>query len=277
MPGRGSLHLTMFVLLGCLATHYFLWDVSSLICGEVYLCLWQVFLWLLPRLLRFSYREGPGGWRLYRAPSFLVALAFRSQNWFYLFDDRRVVVAEIGSMATDETVEHYMERSHLRRTFIRVTSVIAFLTGLPHVLFLAIVYDLWSFFLPFPEGGEEGLVLCWGRDLVDCGEAGFARHEGRRVTNVLSPGEGDLLCLPKEELYLLKEAGGGGGGGLAIPLSKGRPATSPEEECVVCRDYGRDYCCLPCGHYCLCGECAPNLKLCPKCACPVTNFQRVWA
>lgn len=264
----------MLALLACLATHYVVWNVPSLVYGEMYLFLWQVFIFLLPYVLRQSYEDGGGGWRLYRAPFFLGAAVFRSQSWFHAFQDWRVVVAERGSLATDETVNFYAMAFSSRRDMIRCVSAVCELTGFSPFLFFVVSYDLWCQFIPFPAGVDPSLVLCWGRDLSDCGEVGYALHEGRRVTNALSPGEGDLLSLPKDHLYLLKEVGGAT---LAVPLSKGRAATGADDECVVCRDHGRDYCCLPCGHYCLCGECAPNLHLCPKCACPVTRFQRVWA
>lgn len=62
------------------------------------------------------------------------------------------------------------------------------------------------------------------------------------------------------------------------PNDIARKAERTEDECIICRDNARAYLCVPCGHHCICGPCAGNLRnrLCPGCSQTFTRLQRVY-
>eukprot|EP01084_Bolivina_argentea_P273469 465847_1 len=50
-----------------------------------------------------------------------------------------------------------------------------------------------------------------------------------------------------------------------------------ENECVVCMDQKRTYICLPCGHLCLCTNCAKDIgNTCPLCQCQCSDIKKVF-
>lgn len=57
-------------------------------------------------------------------------------------------------------------------------------------------------------------------------------------------------------------------------------ATSTSEECVVCMDHLREYCCVPCGHIALCATCANRIRqtltTCPVCRAPYNLIIRTY-
>ena len=46
--------------------------------------------------------------------------------------------------------------------------------------------------------------------------------------------------------------------------------------CVICIDAARTHALLPCGHKCLCSECAVGQRRCPLCRSEVEGVVRVW-
>jgi hypothetical protein len=60
------------------------------------------------------------------------------------------------------------------------------------------------------------------------------------------------------------------------------PATPEVELCVLCLDAEKDHIIIPCGHQCLCGECAERLKrakhpTCPLCRGDLQQTYKVFA
>lgn len=57
-------------------------------------------------------------------------------------------------------------------------------------------------------------------------------------------------------------------------------ATSTSEECVVCMNHLREYCCVPCGHIALCATCANRIRqtltTCPVCRAPYKSIIRTY-
>lgn len=45
--------------------------------------------------------------------------------------------------------------------------------------------------------------------------------------------------------------------------------------CAVCSDKPADLVLVPCGHFCLCESCAPEVTSCPKCRANIISKQRV--
>lgn len=61
-----------------------------------------------------------------------------------------------------------------------------------------------------------------------------------------------------------------------------RPAPTPSEEteaptCVICLEKPPIMACVPCGHKCLCEDCATEeIKTCPICRAPITDYLRIF-
>tara|TARA_Y100000389_G_scaffold196605_1_gene229807 strand:- start:3934 stop:4569 length:636 start_codon:yes stop_codon:yes gene_type:complete len=61
-----------------------------------------------------------------------------------------------------------------------------------------------------------------------------------------------------------------------------RPAPTPSEEteaptCVICLEKPPIMACVPCGHKCLCKDCATEeIKICPMCRAPITGYLRIF-
>ena len=47
-------------------------------------------------------------------------------------------------------------------------------------------------------------------------------------------------------------------------------------ECVVCLTAEPVMALMPCGHRCACADCAPSLRMCPICRCPVQEAKRIF-
>jgi len=47
-------------------------------------------------------------------------------------------------------------------------------------------------------------------------------------------------------------------------------------ECVVCLTAEPVMAMIPCGHRCACADCAPSLRMCPICRCPVQEAKRIF-
>jgi len=47
-------------------------------------------------------------------------------------------------------------------------------------------------------------------------------------------------------------------------------------ECVVCLTAEPVMALMPCGHRCACADCAPALRMCPICRCPVQEAKRIF-
>jgi tRNA A-37 threonylcarbamoyl transferase component Bud32 len=47
-------------------------------------------------------------------------------------------------------------------------------------------------------------------------------------------------------------------------------------ECVVCLSAEPVMALMPCGHRCACADCAPSLRMCPICRCPVQEAKRIF-
>jgi len=47
-------------------------------------------------------------------------------------------------------------------------------------------------------------------------------------------------------------------------------------ECVICLDAAATHATVPCGHICLCADCAENLKACPLCRTPLVQTMRIY-
>jgi len=52
--------------------------------------------------------------------------------------------------------------------------------------------------------------------------------------------------------------------------------TQSDTSCVVCFEEDRTHILLPCGHFCLCKECAQTLKECPVCRAKVQQVHQVF-
>jgi hypothetical protein len=66
---------------------------------------------------------------------------------------------------------------------------------------------------------------------------------------------------------------------LGVPPAAPTPQAG-EELCVLCLDAPKDHIIAPCGHQCVCGACAEELKkarhpLCPFCRTPIIHVQGV--
>ena len=61
-----------------------------------------------------------------------------------------------------------------------------------------------------------------------------------------------------------------------------RPAPTPSEEteaptCVICLEKPPIMACVPCGHKCLCEDCATEeIQTCPICRAPITDYLRIF-
>jgi hypothetical protein len=65
------------------------------------------------------------------------------------------------------------------------------------------------------------------------------------------------------------------------PESEDESEVDPESQnlCVVCLSEKRKFLCVPCGHLCLCNDCAEllqNSKKCPLCRQAIHHLQRVY-
>jgi tRNA A-37 threonylcarbamoyl transferase component Bud32 len=49
-----------------------------------------------------------------------------------------------------------------------------------------------------------------------------------------------------------------------------------KSECVVCLSAEPVMALMPCGHRCACADCAPSLRMCPICRCPVQEAKRIF-
>jgi serine/threonine protein kinase len=49
-----------------------------------------------------------------------------------------------------------------------------------------------------------------------------------------------------------------------------------KSECVVCLTAEPVMALMPCGHRCACVDCAPSLRMCPICRCPVQEAKRIF-
>lgn len=62
---------------------------------------------------------------------------------------------------------------------------------------------------------------------------------------------------------------------------EGEEENKPAKECVVCYEEDAVWCVYPCGHQCVCGDCAQMLSTgghdCPICRCAIQDVLRVWA
>lgn len=55
-------------------------------------------------------------------------------------------------------------------------------------------------------------------------------------------------------------------------------ATNKSEECNICYLNKKNYACVPCGHLCMCGDCANKVdKKCPMCNVEFTNIIKIFA
>ena len=69
-----------------------------------------------------------------------------------------------------------------------------------------------------------------------------------------------------------------------LGVSPAAPAPHPDAEetmCVVCFDAPKEYAIVPCGHQCVCGECAEQLTktrtpMCPVCRGPIRETMKVF-
>ena len=60
------------------------------------------------------------------------------------------------------------------------------------------------------------------------------------------------------------------------PPPSPKPLAKSVAECVVCLEAKMTHIVVPCGHYCLCEECAWGLTLCPMCRAPIKQTLRVF-
>jgi len=91
-----------------------------------------------------------------------------------------------------------------------------------------------------------------------------------------------LLCPPIEPANKDVQCIGIDRVGAGVDHSEPKPATEPEPakpatECVVCLEGDATHVLVPCGHHCLCAQCAKAQKQCPLCRAPVTQTVRLYS
>lgn len=66
---------------------------------------------------------------------------------------------------------------------------------------------------------------------------------------------------------------------LSVPeVEQQQETQETSTECVICLSAERTHCVIPCGHWCLCSDCASaDFSECPLCRGPFSNVQRIWS
>ena len=65
---------------------------------------------------------------------------------------------------------------------------------------------------------------------------------------------------------------------LSVPKVEHEKGQESCTECVICLSETRTHCVIPCGHWCLCTDCASaDFSECPLCRGPFSSVQRIWA
>ncbi len=54
------------------------------------------------------------------------------------------------------------------------------------------------------------------------------------------------------------------------------PSDQDDRKCVVCMDNNLEVAVLPCGHLCMCQECASSIHQCPMCRVSIEKTFRVY-
>lgn len=146
----------------------------------------------------------------------------------------------------------------------------------------------------YPERPSENMVAIAAADLEAGAENGTLQHAGRVLRNPAAAVDvpyGPILERLRADpthaevkiiLCVVAVPGAVAAPSKRVPgLLVGdsvRTAERPEDECIICHDNQRTYCCVPCGHYCLCARCAENLRnrLCPGCGQAFVALQRLY-